>query len=165
MTFNNIDEFKDLGFVGFKSINELFLNSSILPNERGVYCIFHSKNGNREFIEVGCGGHFKGKNPNVSLLDLETNWVKDAKVVYIGKAGGAGKQATLRSRLKQYLNFGQGKPVGHWGGRLIWQLKHSSDLIICWKPLPNIEPREYEAELIKSFFTKFGKRPFANLAD
>jgi hypothetical protein len=41
MTFNNIDEFKDLGFVGFKSISDLFLNSSILPNERGVYFIFN----------------------------------------------------------------------------------------------------------------------------
>jgi hypothetical protein len=165
MTFNNINEFKDLGFVGFKSISDLFLNNSILPNERGVYCIFHPLNRNSEFVEVGCGGYFKGKNPNVSLIDLETNWVEDANLIYIGKAGGSGKKATLRSRLKQYLNFGQGKPVGHWGGRLIWQLKHSSNLLICWKELPTIEPREYEAELIKSFVSKFGKRPFANLAN
>jgi hypothetical protein len=120
---------------------------------------------NSEFLEKGCGGHFKGKNPNVAISELQKNWVNDAKVVYIGKAGGTGKKATLKSRLKQYLHFGLGKPVGHWGGRLIWQLKHSSDLVICWKSLPTDEPRDYEAKLIKLFISKFGKRPFANLAD
>ena len=165
MNFTEIDEFKKLGFIGFKSINELFLNSSILPDNKGVYCIFYINDMACEFLEEGCGGHFKNKNPNVTLLDLQKNWVKDAKVVYIGKAGGEGKKATLRSRLKQYLSFGQGKPVGHWGGRLIWQLKYAKDLVVCWKSLPTEEPREYEAELIKLFVSKFGKRPFANLAD
>ena len=165
MTFSNVDELKLLGFEGFLSIKELISNSSILPKERGVYCIINPAGFNNEFIEKGCGGNFKSKNPNVSISELNENWVKDAFVVYIGKAGGTNKKATLRSRLKQYLNFGQGKPVGHWGGRLIWQLKYSSALIVCWKALPNQEPREYEAELIRLFVTKFGKRPFANLCD
>lgn len=165
MTFNDISELKELGFIGFVSIGDLFLNSSVLPDKQGVYCIINSLDSKADFLESGCGGYFKGKNPNVSLSELNHNWVEGATVVYIGKAGGTGKKATLRSRLRQYLKFGQGKPVGHWGGRLIWQVKHPSALIICWKALPDQEPREYEADLIRRFIGKFGKRPFANLAD
>jgi len=165
MAFNDITDLKELGFVGFLSIGELILNSSVLPEKRGVYCIINSLDCKPNFLESGCGGYFKGKNPNLSLSALSYNWVDGAIVIYIGKAGGQNKKATLRSRLRQYLKFGQGKPVGHWGGRLIWQLKNPSSLIICWKDLPDQEPREYEAELIKQFISKFGKRPFANLAD
>ena len=39
-----------------------------------------------EFLAVGSGGHFKGKDPNISLADLKSNWVDNTKVVYIGKA-------------------------------------------------------------------------------
>jgi hypothetical protein len=165
MTFTDVEEFKKIGFTGFKSINELFFNSSLIPDIKGVYCIFHLNDKGCDFLLEGCGGHFKKKNPNVALLELQNNWVKNTNVIYIGKAGGEGKKATLRSRLKQYLQFGQGKPVGHWGGRYIWQLKDSQDLIICWKPLGKQEPRAYEAELISEFVSKFGKRPFANLVD
>ena len=116
-------------------------------------------------MEVGTGGFFKGKNPNVSFETLKKNWVDNAKVMYIGKAGSNNGNATLHSRLNQYLKFGQGKNIGHWGGRLIWQFKNSSDLIVCCKKLPAEEPREVEGALIQSFIKQFGKRPFANLAD
>lgn len=105
----------------------------------------------------GTGGFFNGKDPNVSLSFLQENWVDGAKVIYIGKAGGA----TLQSRLQQYFSFGQGKNVGHQGGRLIWQLANSKDLIVSWKTLPNGELREIEKILIKKFVEQFGKRPLA----
>jgi hypothetical protein len=114
---------------------------------------------------VGTGGHFKGKDPNVPLYELKDNWVDNAIVVYIGKAGNEVSSATLQSRLRQYFWFGQGKNIGHWGGRLIWQLKNSTDLVVCWKALPNSDPRTVEADLIRQFITKYSKRPFANLAD
>lgn len=44
------------------------------------------------------------------------------------------------------MSFGQGKPVGHWGGRLIWQLEDVKDLIVCWKVLEKEEPRDVEKE-------------------
>ncbi len=165
MNFNNIDEIKKAGFTGFKKMSELFSDSSSIPWTKGVYLILYLDNKPPEFLQVGSGGHFKGKNPNVSLAELKFNWVDKTFVVYIGKAGKEGGSATLHSRLKQYFGFGQGGNNGHYGGRLIWQLKNSKDLVVCWKALQNDDPRTFEAKLIKEFFAEFSNRPFANLAD
>ena len=158
MTFNDIDEIKKAGFIGFKKMSELFLDSSMLPDNNGVYLVLNIDNKPGEFLTVGSGGHFKGKDPNISLADLKSNWVVDTKVVYIGKA------TSLRSRLRQYFSFGQGKNIGHYGGRLIWQIKYSKDLVVCWKSLTT-DPREFEADLIQQFVKTYGCRPFANLAN
>lgn len=166
LDFNTIESLKMNGFTGFKSINDLMMNSSSIPKQKGVYLIIRNTKSAPLFLTVGSGGHFKGKNPNIPIQQLEQEWVDDAIVIYIGKAGEATGQATLNSRLNQYLKFGQGKNVGHWGGRLIWQLQDSRDLLICWKILPNNEPREVECELISDFKQQHnGRRPFANLKD
>jgi len=162
--FNNIIQIKQAGFEGFKTKGELFIDSSYVPKVKGVYFVLFQSS-KPSFLEVGTGGFFKGNNPNISLEILKKKWVDNAKVIYIGKAGSNNGNATLHSRLNQYLKFGQGKNIGHWGGRLIWQLKNSSNLIVCWKKLPAEEPREVEGALIQSFLKQFGKRPFANLAD
>lgn len=52
---------------------------------------------------------------------------------------------------------------GHWGGRLIWQLKIHRDLLYCWKPTPDDDPREVEKTLIDRYVNQFGKKSFANL--
>ena len=158
MSFNDIDEIKKAGFIGFKKMSELFLDSSMLPDNNGVYLVLNIDNKAGEFLAVGSGGHFKGKDPNISLADLKSNWVNNTKVVYIGKA------TSLRSRLRQYFSFGQGKNIGHYGGRLIWQIKYSKDLVVCWKSLTT-DPREFEADLIQQFVKTYGCRPFANLAN
>ena len=158
MTFNDIDEIKKAGFTGFKQMSELFLDSSMLPDNNGVYLVLNIDNKPGEFLTVGSGGHFKGKDPNISLAELKSNWVDNTKVVYIGKA------TSLRSRLRQYFSFGQGKNIGHYGGRLIWQIKYSKDLVVCWKSLTT-DPREFEADLIQQFVKTYGCRPFANLAN
>jgi GIY-YIG catalytic domain len=158
MTFNDIEEIKKAGFIGFKKMSELFLDSSMLPDNGGVYLVLNMNNKPGEFLTVGSGGHFKDKDPNISLADLKSNWVENTKVVYIGKA------TSLKSRLRQYFRFGQGKNVGHYGGRLIWQIKYSKDLVVCWKSLKT-DPREFEADLIQQFVAIYGCRPFANLAN
>ena len=62
------------------------------------------------------------------------------------------------------MKFGQGKPVAHHGGRYIWQIKDSEELVVCWKSLENGKnPRQLEAEMIHEFKKKYGKLPFANL--
>lgn len=161
--FNDINSIQKNGFLVFKSINELIDDISLIPEKRGVYFILYTNKTNPEFVTVGTGGHFKGRNPNVPINTLKENWVSNTSVIYIGKAGSITGSATLKSRLKQYFRFGQGKPVGHWGGRLIWQIKNSENLILCWKTLKNEEPRTIESELIQQFVSKYGKRPFANL--
>jgi len=163
--FNNIDSIRQAGFTGFIPINTLFDDASQVPTLRGVYFIILNGNNTPEFLSIGTGGHFKTRNPNIPLSELKSNWVDNTKVIYIGKAGGKGSSASLQSRLKQYLRFGQGQPVGHWGGRLIWQIKNSGDLILCWKTLPDDDPRLVEKQLIQQFVMNYGKRPFANLTN
>ncbi len=163
LNFSDLERIKQAGFSGFKKMSELMADPSRINNSPGVYLVLYQGPKNPEFLSIGTGGHFKGKNPNVSLSELKANWVDDAQVVYIGKAGGKGKSATLQSRMKQYLKFGQGYDIGHYGGRLIWQLKHSRDLIVCWKPLLIDDPRALEHGLIQDFIAQYGKLPFANL--
>ena len=164
MDFHDIKLIKKAGFTGFKKMSELFIDSSAIPKIKGVYLILNTEN-KSDFLTIGSGGHFKGKNPNVSIAELKSNWVDNAIVVYVGKAGKDGSSATLQSRLRQYFRFGRGKNIGHWGGRLIWQLKNSKDLVVCWKALPTEDPRTFEAHLIQEFFLQFSKKPFANLAN
>ena len=165
MSFNSIDKIKKAGFLGFKKMSELFADNSSIPKTKGVYLVLNPNFDKPKYLQTGTGGHHKGKNPNIPIDELESNWVDNALVVYIGKAGSEDSKATLNSRLKQYFSFGQGKNVGHYGGRLIWQLENSAELIVCWKPLPNDDPKTIESQLIRNFVTEFSKRPFANLKD
>jgi hypothetical protein len=158
--FNDLNRLKEAGFEGFKTKASLFQDSSPIPNLPGVYLVLRLHEKKPIFLEIGTGGYFKGKDPNVCVAELELNWVKDAKVVYIGKA------TNLRIRLGQYLSFGQGKNVGHTGGRYIWQLKDSIDLVVCWKSTPDEDPEDVECDLIEAFkFRHSKRRPFANLKD
>jgi hypothetical protein len=161
--FNNTGSIRDYGFVGFYRIQNLQGNANLIPKIRGIYFVISDHSIEPEFLSIGTGGHFKGRNPNVEIIRLRENWVQDTKVLYIGKAGGGESSATLQSRVRQYLGFGNGKPVGHWGGRFIWQIKNSDDLIFCWKPLPEEDPRAVEKILIQDFYSHYGKLPYANL--
>jgi hypothetical protein len=78
------------------------------------------------FVDPGSGGWFKGRDPNVRAEVLEAKWVRGASILYVGKA------SSLESRLRQLVAFGTGKPVGHFGGRYLWQLADAMDLEIHW---------------------------------
>lgn len=142
------------GFTGWLPFAAI--RASACPTSRGVYVVILDMDDSITFTERSCGGWFKGKDPTVTPEALAANWVDGAKVVYIGKAD------QLRRRLTQYADFGAGKPVGHWGGRLIWQLPLPDRLIVGWKETPGRIPVEVEAELIASFRQAHGKPPFAN---
>ena len=103
MKFNTIDDLKAAGFEGFIPVAQLQADSTAIPRTAGVYMVVYIGGNMPEFLSRGTGGFFKGKDPNVSITELETNWVGNTCVVYIGKAG-----TTLRKRLNQYLKFGNG---------------------------------------------------------
>jgi len=165
MDFESVNSIKSHGFVGFITIAELQTTACCdVPDEPGVYLVIRKDPHPPKFLSKSKGGHFKGENPTVPKRKLQSKWVTGPKVIYIGKAGGLGKSATLKSRLLQYMRFGLGKPVGHKGGRYIWQLDGAGVLEVCWKPTPDENPAVVESRLIQEFKTKYDKqRPFANL--
>jgi hypothetical protein len=149
---------------GFATVEHL-INSRLsdVPKIGGVYLTLWDALGSPDFLTNSPAGHFKEQDPTVSIAELEANWVPGAIVINISKAGGLGIKATLHSRIRQYLKFGQGKPVGHRGGRYVWQIKTPVRLQICWRPTPYENPRDVEIGLLKEFHTYYGRLPFANL--
>lgn len=157
---------KKQGFSGFKTIAELNQNDTCIPNRMGVYLVLRESLDTPKFLSEGTGGHFKGKDPNVPISELQNNWVAGENIVYIGKAGSSTSSTNLKKRLRQLVSFGYGNPVGHWGGRYLWQLEDAKNLIVCWMTLDNIEPEKLESQLIAEFKEQHaGMRPFANLKD
>ena len=157
-------ELEEMGFVGFLEISHLkYEGCKQIPSEKGVYVVYRNIADRPNFLEKSIGGHFKGRDPTLPINELEKQWVDNANVLYIGQAGGRKSNSTLYKRLKAYFDFGKGKPISHWGGRLIWQLKNSDNLLLAWKVLPNSDPYDFETDLIGDFKTAYGKRPFANL--
>lgn len=168
--FNSIETIKASGFEGFISFKELINNTYIIPKKPGVYMVLCDPLIPVKFLSIGTGGHFKKKDPNVLIQELQINWIDGAIVLNIGKAGGTRSNGAkikehLQSRLKKYWKFGNGKRIGHWGGRYIWQIENSHNLVVCWKTITDNEPREIEEQLIQQFKLAYGNRPFANLKD
>ena len=143
------------GFTGWLSFADA-RESSLCPTSGGVYVVSYEGQPPATFPDKSPAGRFKGKDPTVDLASLTSNWVEGAGVVYIGKAD------QLRRRVRQFVDFGAGKPIGHWGGRLIWQLPRPDLLKIAWQETPGRVPVEVEAELIGLFREQYGKPPFAN---
>jgi hypothetical protein len=150
------------GFSGFVSFNAL--GASNVPSNPGVYVVIRPTSITPQFLTMSPAGWFKGKDPSVPIAELEQSWIPDVSLLYIGKAnGGSTGTRGLRKRLDEYRRHGAGSPVGHWGGRYIWQLADSDELLVGWKTTANGSARELERNMIAEFKTEHTKRPFANL--
>lgn len=153
---------KAAGFAGFRPISGLEVTR--VPQGTGVFAVLRPYELEPRFLKKSTAGVFKKKDPSVSAEFLLAEWVNGADILYIGKAGPGSKgNRGLRRQIQEFLDFGQGKPPGHWDGRLIWQLAHTDALVIAWKELPADEVNDAEARLHADFVAEFGRLPFANL--
>ena len=141
------------GFLGFVAWSAFAPKEA--PDSGGVYVVVHPATDDPSFALTSCGGHFKGREPSVGIDVLGRKWLAGVETVYIGKA------TSLRTRLGQYRSFGAGQPVGHWGGRYIWQLADPRELRVCWKP--SATPELEESAMLRDFVASHGSLPFANL--
>lgn len=144
------------GFVGWVTFDALINQLGEVSQMGGVYIVIQAAGAGPNFLDSNPGGRFKDRHPTVNAPALEANWVGGAEVVYIGKADN------LRRRLRQFAQFGAGKPIGHWGGRLIWQLARSKELLVAWRETPGHVPKEVEATMLAKFRAAYGQPPFAN---
>jgi len=155
--------FAAVGFSGGIAIGQLQASCAIVPETLGVYAVVRRSSAPVRFLQASSGGRFKNRDPSAPVAKLQARWLPDAKVLYIGKAGGSRQRSTLRSRLHSYMQFGLGQPCAHWGGRYIWQLAGAKELVVYWAAIPNEEPAQVESRLLHAFVQSYSRLPFANL--
>lgn len=142
----------------------VMLKGSDVPDAPGVYVVLREDDNPPEFLPQM--PHIDPEQvKSYPVPELQTRWVKGAHVLYIGKAG-----TSLRKRLRQYSQFGNGTGLNHKGGKSIWQLADADRLTVAWRAFPasheGINVGFAESALIARFREAFGgKRPFANLVD
>ena len=157
----DLEDLRKRGFAGFVTLRELRSNVERVPDAHGVYAVFRQSQSEPTFLEKSLAGWFKQQDPSRPVAQLRAKWVPGARVVYFGKAGPSPPR-NLQRRIGEFLEFGAGKPIGHRGGRAIWQLADASDLLLGWKRVSGSSPREFERELLEEFESHFDALPFAN---
>ncbi|MET3812012.1 hypothetical protein [Arthrobacter sp. UYEF3] len=163
----NRQSLKHDGFTGFRPLAELDINR--IPQKPGIFAVLRpdgteSAGLRPQFLAKSTAGVFKKKDPTLTAAALDAEWVEGADVLYLGKAGPGSKgNRGLRRQIQEFVDFGAGKPPGHWDGRLIWQLAAANRLVIAWKELPPDQLTAAEAGYHAAFVEEYGRLPYANL--
>lgn len=152
--------FGSLGFVGWKPFGAL--EALDLPPRPGVYVVIREHGPRPVFLTESVGGLHKRQPLTVDVDFLERAWRDGAEVVYVGKAGS---RLGLRERLWAYARQGRGRSAGHAGGRFIWQLPASNELVVGWREIDGVDVGDVEEALLSLHIEQFGCRPFANMKD
>ena len=152
------------GFVGFVPFASLPL--STVPDGPGTYVVLVPDARPPQFLYTNTGRAVSGRRHTEPITSLEDAWVSDTEVVYIGKADvGSNGRRGLGKRLDEYRRHGANLGGSHNGGRYLWQLAASDELLVAWREEAEIDARLTETEMLDDFIDQFGKLPFANLAN
>ncbi|MCB5291636.1 hypothetical protein [Arthrobacter sp. SO3] len=158
----NRQSLKEDGFTGFRPLADLDINR--IPQKPGIFAVLQPEGFRPQFLAKSTAGIFKKKDPTLKPAALKAEWVDGADVLYVGKAGPGSKgNRGLRRQIQEFVDFGAGRPPGHWDGRLIWQLAAAGSLIVAWKELPVEQLNAAEAGCHAAFVDEYGQLPFANL--
>lgn len=130
-------------------------NCSNIPEEPGVYWILAPEGFPIRF-------HQRPYHPRAKLYPVETlqNKLKDCSkrnILYIGKAQC---KRGLRQRVRQYMNYGQGKSNIHQGGRAVWQIEDPEFLLLGYEVCHQADVRE--RQLLSEYRAQNFSYPLAN---
>lgn len=143
---------------GERTVAGLYLSRCAeIPRVPGIYRVVVPHGLKPTFLQRGSAGRFQDRDPNVPIDVLEARWwVPETGEIYVGRA-----RQSLRRRVWQMLRFGRGHAAPHWGGRLIWQLAETDDLIVAWRAVD--DPVAEERRILSDLRARYGRLPFANL--
>lgn len=142
------------GFKGLQEVDKLLDGQyAAVPELPGVYAVFRLNEAPPRFVARSAAARVKGEDPTLPVGALQASWV-DTAMLFVSRA------ATLRTRVRQLVEFGHGKPVAHAQGRAIWQLADCDQLIVGYQLAS--DPKGAEAEWLAAFQARYGTLPFAN---
>lgn len=146
------------GFKGLHTVEAIHGGQfASVPDVPGIYGVFRLADPLPRFVVKNAAARWKGQDPTIGVPALQAAWLDEAALLYVDKG------ASLRTRVRQLVEFGHGKQVAHWGGRALWQLSDADDLVVAWRPAE--EPKAAEAELLAAFQAVHGRPPWANALD
>jgi hypothetical protein len=107
-----IESASEILYVSFKRPASAKTTSVIqVPSVLGIYIVSVPKGFEHKFLPESPVLPRRQVASSKSVDCLEKKWVEGTTVIYIGKAGGDHKKATLRSRLRTYMRFSSGEPA------------------------------------------------------
>ncbi len=85
----NRKSLKEDGFTGFRPLQDLETNR--IPQRQGIFAVLRPPEFEPRFLPKSTAGVFRKKNPSLSQAELAAEWVPDADVLFLGKAGPGSK--------------------------------------------------------------------------
>ena len=105
------------------------------------------------FVSESPAGWSRARTPRSTRACCGHAGCSEVPVLYIGKAtAGASGRRHLRKRVTELVEFGAGRPVGHRGGRCLWQVQGSSRFVVAWRV--EAAPTRAENELLDQFLAR-----------